>query len=144
MPNEERYIKSLAGEYSEGALLTNYSLIMNSDGAFTSIIYFDTGVVITQTGESNFNNNILNLVFDDNENSSTKLSPVIWGNRKYLFNTYEGSEEIHKQFCEGVVDGNTVEKENNNELFFIYLNKDNISSSISGQPKYLDGELFCP
>ena len=143
--NEKRYIKILEGEYVKGEFLTSSSLIINSDRTFTFTNYFDTGVTIARTGQFNVDNNTLSLVFNDNKKSLTmKLIPVVWGDRKYLFNTYEGSEDISKKFCDGIFNRNTSEKEDDKQLFFIYSNKINIGASVFSKPKYLNGKLFCP
>ena len=140
---DEQFLSTFAGEYGNNQVLTIQSLTINSDGTFTDVIWTDISAVFTLTGIISLELNDMTLQYDPDEQGFSreiKLTPVLWGDRKYLL----GSEDIVGRFCNGVADGSAIQRDDEGNLLFIFAHKNNPNASVFGVPEYLNGEKVCP
>jgi hypothetical protein len=144
--DEESFFSLFSGEYVNHQVFTFEMLTINLDGTFTNFMWFDSGGAFTLNGKISLKYNDMILLYELDEQDflrEQKAIPIIWGDRKYLFYSYEGNEDIITEFCNGIADGSTAQKDDEGKLFFIFSHRNNPGASILGDPEYINGEKFC-
>ena len=141
---KEIFLSTFAGEYKYDNLGWIETLTINSDRTYASVTRPTSEHVFTYTGKiylENENTTFYRVVEEKIGTAKLRYIPVVWGDRKYLF--YSLHDYVIDKFCDGVVDGTTIQAEDEGKLYDIFSHTENLGAPVFGEPEYINGEKFC-